>query len=298
MNLKFRDAQHGAGIDLHVHHGGTQTQPAGGDGIQLLVLAETNLNRQSSHASRQPHAAGGDFDTDADAAGIRARPGKVEFKLRVSVATVIAQQPQTLIGKDQQQIRVAIIVEVRRNHGLDRANFVEAELRGDFLKIPSAEIAPDAQPWTRGDDVQPAVVIVIGQRERSHSPVAQRNDLPFLHSVEDAPQFVGPGHDQIGPKILVQVAHRHCAAGGPISRAVSIGERAAANFREQQRGPAFAGNENIRQIVAIPIVKSQLAQAGCRGSRADVSGALAEIDRLPHEAAEKSQTRAAGSERH
>ena len=96
----------------------------------------------------------------------------------VGVAAVVAQQSQALIGEDQQQVGVTIVVEIGRQHGLDGADFFEADVPGGFAEFAVAEVAPEAEAGSGGEDVQPAIVVVVEQRETADRPLAQRNRFP------------------------------------------------------------------------------------------------------------------------
>src|SRR5689334_5621020 len=114
---------------------------------------------------------------DANPARVGALADDAQLQLAIRISTFIPQQLEPRTIKRQEQICIAIQVEVRgMNAGDGSVNqFVEAKDRGYILKSAAAKIAPGKKPPTSTDDVEPAIVVIIHQHQRGDLPAVEWN---------------------------------------------------------------------------------------------------------------------------
>ena len=90
--------------------------------IQLLVLADADFDGQLRDAVRMVRQCPAvSFDAHAQAAEVGAIADQPQLELLVGIAAVIAEQLQPPVASAQEQIGVAVIVEVREGHLVDAA---------------------------------------------------------------------------------------------------------------------------------------------------------------------------------
>src|SRR5438874_9937160 len=112
--------------------------------------------------------------------------------------------------------------------------FVEAKFGGLFLKAGGAEIAPGAEFFADGKNVEPAVVVIIDRFEALNFGGATESDLFFFAAVETDCDFAAGENRQIGAQIIIKIADGDNAAGDPV-RDLLRNQFAAAFFFEEQR---------------------------------------------------------------
>ena len=128
---------------------------------------------------------------------------------------------------------------------------------------------------------------------------SERYFKPVGEAAEEANDFVGGGQDNVGAQVIVEISGGHGLRPRPVGGRIGPGQRAAAQFGEDQRGLRLARDEQVGHIVVVPIVRDEAADAGHRGGHAGGLGDVLEI-RAAAAAAEIAQhanvSRAGGDE--
>ena len=117
---------------------------------------------------------GEEFDAAAQARGVRAVAHQSQLQLFIGVAAVVAPVAQPR-RRGHHQAGVAVLVEIRRHDVLDRSGFVQTQRRSDLFKAPLADIAPDPDPAAKGQEVQPAVIVIIQQQKPAGLQAVERD---------------------------------------------------------------------------------------------------------------------------
>ena len=131
--------------------------------IQLLVFPDAQLHRQALNRPDQAQPAGFDLDFAAKPAGVGTSPEQPHFDLRIGVAALIAQETQSPVRQGDDDIRIAVQIEISEVDFRHRAaiELIEAELSGLLLKSGEAEIPPDPDFFSDQPEIQPTVAVII-----------------------------------------------------------------------------------------------------------------------------------------
>ena len=131
--------------------------------IQLLVFPDAQLHRQALNRPDQAQPAGFDLDFAAKPAGVGTSPEQPHFDLRIGVAALIAQETQSPVRQGDDDIRIAVQIEISEVDFRHRAaiELIEAELGGLLLKSGEAEIPPDPDFFSDQPEIQPTVAVII-----------------------------------------------------------------------------------------------------------------------------------------
>ena len=78
------------------------------------MLADANFQRSLMQRANRSPIARRRFDAHAERAGIRTIADKMKFQLSVRIAAIVAPKLQTNL-RAKNQIRVAVLIEIRRN---------------------------------------------------------------------------------------------------------------------------------------------------------------------------------------
>src|SRR5205085_8591941 len=133
-----------------------------------------------------------------------------------------------------------------------------------IFEAGGAAIAPDTDAIAIGDNVQPAVIIIIHEQNLLRLRAAQRQGQLFLHAAKNDFDFALVGDDKIVAQIIIEITNRDGAARGPVRREVGLYKSAGALFGEEQQWLAGAGHESARQIFVVPILDQKALSAGQR----------------------------------
>ncbi len=143
---------------------------------------------------------GGDFDADAQAVGVGAIADEAQFELAVGVAAVVAPGAQARALLGQHQVGVAVAVEVRQGRVGDAGERpgVEFGAGGDVLEAAVAQVAPELDTPAQGQQVQPAVVVVVHQPQRRQLGQCDGQAVEAVDAAQEQVQVVVPAHQQVG----------------------------------------------------------------------------------------------------
>ena len=131
---------------------------------------------------------GTQLDAHTEAARIGTIANEAELELFVGVTTFIAQHLQTLPGDADEQVCITVIVEIRGDNRIDLAfdQLIEAELSRDLAESRRAQIAPDAKAIASGNDIKPAIIVVVHKCKVIDSEVAEGKRKSVCQPIENA----------------------------------------------------------------------------------------------------------------
>ena len=155
-----------AGLHLHIEVEKGEVEPAGVERMEQFVFANADLDGQRLDGTLESQARGDGLDLDADTAGVGAVAVKANLELLVSVASVVAEIFQAG-GVCEQQVGVAVAIDVGGGKLGDLAGErVEAKRSADMGEAANALVAKRLQAVADGEDIEPAVVVVINEADR------------------------------------------------------------------------------------------------------------------------------------
>ena len=160
-------------VDPVLHH---TVGPEGLQGIQVRQSAEPDFNGKPRDGSGKKAPAIAQLDVRSDPAGVGLDGREPNLELTVEVPTLVTQDAKLRARRQEQQIRVAVPIDVQRNHLLDRRQR-DASQSGFFADVHPfrypGSVACNVPPELhralirvapiRADDakIQPAVVVVV-----------------------------------------------------------------------------------------------------------------------------------------
>ena len=123
-------------------------------------------------------------------------------------------------------------------------------------------IAKRLQPLAKREDVQPAVVVVIGEQQVGSARLGQAQRLRFLQSVELNCDLSIGQRDEVDAQVVVQIAGGHGLYGSFCWQSVGRGMDGATLFLQVHRRLTFPGDDDVEHVVVVPVVRHQLEGAG------------------------------------
>src|SRR5436190_3211577 len=107
----------------------------------------------------------------------------MRFELPVRVPAIVPQKAQPAAFKRHDQVRIAVAVHIEAAKGRNGPELFHAEL--DLLEAAAAQVAPNADTIPRGNNVQPAIVVIIHQAQLTNLEITDWDRDAILQFVED-----------------------------------------------------------------------------------------------------------------
>ena len=176
--------------------------------IQLPILSHSHLHWQALHRPHQAQSTRFDLNSATDPARVRTVSKHFHLHLQVGVATFVSQKTHPPACQSDDDIRIAVSVEISKVDFRHRAIRVrsQAERDGLFLKSGQAKVAPHSDFFTNRPQVKPAVVVVIDRHQLAKNLATRHRDLPLLSSIKTNANTPLTHDRQVRPQVVIKIA--------------------------------------------------------------------------------------------
>ncbi len=239
---EFDEVEDDAGFDGDVDGGKLGVEPADGDGIELGLFADADFDGELLDGAKGAPGTGADLDAGAQAGEIGAVAEESDLDGVVGIAAVIAEEAEAAAGKGNDEIGVAVLVEVGGDEVGDFGQALETVFAGDLGEAEAPAIAPEPDAFTApGEDIEPAIVVEVDEAEMGEAMIAGGEPSGIAEAAEvDVDGLVGEQGDVVA-EIVVEIAGGEGAGHGPVVGLIGGGEGTAALIEQDEGRLVFAG---------------------------------------------------------